>query len=113
MLSTIRTAFAATAAAAVVMTASSFAAQAGQTDFTIYNDSYSDIHYVFVSPDTSDNWGDDVLGHDILLAGYGADIDMTAFGNHCVFDVQIANEFGEVIEFWGVDFCSTSEIVVY
>lgn len=141
MLRTIRTAFVATAATAIAMTAASLSAQAGKVDlntatettpaaqtettpvtqgfpagaqdFVIVNESYYDIYYIFVSPDTSDTWGDDILGAEsILPAGYELDVAVDGFDSHCIFDIQVVSEIGETLEFWGVDLCSVSEVVV-
>ena len=111
MLRSIRSAFAATAAA-VVMTAASLGAHAGQQDFTVVNQSGQDIYYIFVSPDYSDNWGDDVLAQNILPAGSTVDIRMDNFGSHCTFDIQVADRDGDALEFWGVDLCRVSQVVV-
>ena len=112
MFRTIRTAVTATATAAAVLAAASAGALAGQQDFTIVNASYQDIFYVFVSPDTSDSWGNDVLEDYILPSGGYADIQMDGYGNHCYFDIQVASYSGETLEFWGVDLCTVSEVVV-
>ncbi|MEZ5670617.1 MAG: hypothetical protein R3F55_24915 [Alphaproteobacteria bacterium] len=108
MLRTIRTA----AVAAAVLASASAAALAGQQDFTVVNDSAQDIYYLFVSPQSSDNWGDDILGQSIIPAGDYVDVQMDNFGSECLFDIQVANAYGETLEFWGVDLCSVSQVVV-
>lgn len=44
-------------------------AVAGDTPFTITNDSSTDACWVYISPTPSDTWGQDWLGSDILYAG--------------------------------------------
>ena len=112
MLRSIRTAAVATVAAAGILAAAAVSAQAGQQDFTVYNDSAQDIYYIFVSPDYSEDWGNDVLADAILPAGTAFDIYMDGFGSHCFFDIQVANAYGETLEFWGVDLCSVSSVVI-
>lgn len=111
MLRSIRTAAVATVAAAGFLAAAA-TAQAGQQDFTVYNDSAQDIYYIFVSPDYSEDWGNDVLADAILPAGTAIDIQVDGFGSHCTFDIQVANAYGETLEFWGVDLCSVSSVYV-
>jgi hypothetical protein len=111
MLRSIRTAAAATVAAAGFLAAAG-SAQAGQQDFTIYNDSVQDIYYIFVSPDYSDNWGNDVLADAILPAGAAVDIRMDGYGSHCTFDIQVANAYGDTLEFWGVNLCTVGAVYV-
>ncbi len=110
MLRSLRSALAATAAA-VVMTAASFAAQAGQ-DFTVINESSRDIYYLFVSPDYSDVWGNDVLAQDILPAGSSFAVRTDTYGDHCTFDIQVVSRDGETVEFWDVDLCTVSRVIV-
>ena len=81
--------------------------------FTLINASIVDIHYVFVSPETSDNWGDDQLGQHILPSGY--EIDLPVYGelDECFYDIQVISSYGESLEFWGVDLCEVTEVEVY
>ncbi|MEZ5670529.1 MAG: hypothetical protein R3F55_24460 [Alphaproteobacteria bacterium] len=111
MLQTIRTAAAIVTATAALGFAAS-AAQAGQTDFTLYNQTDADIYYLFVSPDTSDDWGYDVLGEAILPAGGSVQVGMDGYGSHCTFDIQVEYHDGQTFEMWGVDLCTYAEVVV-
>jgi hypothetical protein len=103
------TLIAALAAASILGVAS--AANAGQ-DFTLHNDSGRDIHQLFISPDTSDNWGNEMLAGQILPSGGSADVELNSFGNHCVFDILVADRDGDTQEMYGVDLCYYSGVEI-
>ena len=47
---------------------------AGQQDFTLYNETGVDIYQLYVSPASTDQWEEDVLGVDVLEDGDAVDI---------------------------------------
>lgn len=110
MLNTFRTAVTGTVAAALLV-AASLGAHAAPLEFTIFNDSVSDVDFVFVSPDYSDTWGDEILAGRTMEPGMQLDLDSDQFGNHCFFDIQVGNRYGETLEFWGVDLCRNDVVV--
>jgi len=44
----------------------------GKHDFVLHNETGVEIHELYVSPHSSNTWGDDVLGRDTLPAGESA-----------------------------------------
>jgi len=82
-------------------------------DFTILNDTGFDIYYIYISPDYSDDWEEDVLGDDeILMAGESYDVTFSGYGDHCSFDVRLEDEDGDSYTKWGVDLCSTYTLTI-
>ena len=82
-------------------------------DFTILNDTGYDVHYIFISPDYSDDWEEDVLGdEEILPAGESYDVTFSGYGDHCSFDIRLVDEDGDSYTKWGVDLCSTYTLYV-
>ncbi|MBI9106775.1 MAG: hypothetical protein JEZ04_08515 [Spirochaetales bacterium] len=82
-------------------------------DFTILNDTGFDIYYIFLSPDYSDDWEEDVLGEDeVLLAGESYDVTFSGYGDDCSFDVRLVDEEGDSYTKWGVDLCSTYTLTI-
>ena len=64
-------------------------------DFTLENDSLSTITRVYVSPTSSDSWGDDILGVDVLPPGESVDITFdTSVGRTCIYDILVVTEDG-------------------
>ncbi len=103
------TAIAAIAASGMLATAA--AAQAG-TYFEVENASGMDIYYVYVSPDFSDNWGNDLLAEAILPTGGTMQVELNSYGDHCMYDMLVIWEDGYQQDSYGIDLCQYDSIVV-
>ena len=80
-------------------------------DFTLRNRSAVDIAYVYVSPSASDDWGDDIMGTDILPSGESLDVSFDRFeGARCAYDIKVVGTSGEVGYLYKVDLCSVSTV---
>ncbi len=75
-------------------------------DFYIRNNGGNYVWYIYVSPNYSDSWEDDVLGKDVLDPYTEILIEMTGFGKQCIFDVKVEDENGYAREYYDVDLCS-------
>ena len=70
----------------------------------ITNYSDRDIFYLYVSPESSGDWEEDVLGDDVLLAG--DDIRINLYGyDECLFDIKAVYDNGEEEISWDVNVC--------
>ncbi|MDY7080119.1 MAG: hypothetical protein SXV54_24830 [Chloroflexota bacterium] len=63
----------------------------------IINDSGADIWYVYLSPSSSDEWGDDQLGDTVIAAGESFTLTDIPFGT---YDVKADGAGSNVIELW-------------
>jgi len=71
----------------------------GSAPVTIVNGLGSwDIYFVYVDPSSSDTWGDDRLGSDILLPGD----EITVWVNPGTYDMQVEDEDGDTYTKWEV-----------
>ena len=71
----------------------------------IKNNSDRDIFYLYVSPETSDEWEEDVLGDDVLLAGDEITINLYGY-EECLFDIKAVYDNEEEEIRWDVNVCS-------
>ncbi len=85
-------------------------ANAGIQDFYIHNDGKWAIYYIYVSPDYSNEWEEDILESDVLMPGDVLEIEMIDYGNHCYFDIKIEDSRGNEREYRDVDLCSVVDI---
>ncbi|MEC7267105.1 MAG: hypothetical protein VX119_03890 [Bacteroidota bacterium] len=70
----------------------------------ITNYSDRDIFYLYVSPESSGDWEEDVLGDDVLLAG--DDIRINLYGyDECMFDIKAVYDNEEEEISWDVNVC--------
>jgi hypothetical protein len=100
---------AATALALVLVLVQS--AFADPRDFELNNNSSVDIAYVYVSPSAADDWGDDIMGTDVLPAGQSVNVTFRKFdGETCNYDVKVVGVGGEEGYLYKVDLCSVSHV---
>ena len=71
-------------------------ASADQRGFWLVNQSGSTITRLYVSPTSSDNWGPDQLGADVVHPGGSFSLYFAAgqAGNTCMFDLRIVTASG-------------------
>lgn len=90
----------------VVATAST--ASADPRDFTLINNTGTIISEVYVSPSNTMDWGDDVLGLDILLPDETVDISFQRFTpGTCLYDIKVVTDEGNEGMLPLVDLCET------
>lgn len=80
-------------------------------DCEVVNDTGYDIIYLYVSPDYSDDWEEDVLGNEIIPAGDSFEVSFSGYGDHCYFDFKAIDEDGDEYYKWDVDLCSEYYII--
>ena len=68
------------------------------------------IYYMYVSPEDSKSWEEDVLGSDVLMNGDTQRVTLTGYKSP-LFDIRLVDEDDDSYTFWNVD-VSTRDIVV-
>lgn len=89
------------------------AARAGSQDFTLINKTGFEIHSVHVSPHSSDDWDEDILGKDTLANGESVEI---TFGRHDKahhWDLRIEDEKGNSLTWENLDLTTISELTLH
>ena len=89
------------------------AAQAYNQGVKIFNDGRNDIHYVHITPIEWDDWGDDLLGYQVVEPGDEIRVDLALYDGACVYDVLITFDTPRGLEdvmLWGVDLCESDMI---
>ena len=71
---------------------------AGQQDFVLVNKSGVDIHYVFISPHDYDDWGEDVMGRDILENGDSVKIVFRPGTKATYWEIRVEDMRGNILE---------------
>lgn len=85
-------------------------AAAQNPDFWVVNTSGRTIHQVFVSSSQITNWGNDLLGQNVLASGHRFPIRPTRDGT-CVFDIRVVYENGSAAEQRRINTCNINEVV--
>jgi hypothetical protein len=99
-----------TAALFGAVVASAPLAAQSKLDFTLVNKTGLTIDYVYVSPTNDDQWGEDVMGRDVLKHGESVDIVFSRTEKSCMWDLKIKDEDGDEVEWSNLDLCKATEI---
>jgi hypothetical protein len=80
-------------------------------DFTLINGTSTVITHVYVGPSDSEDWGDDILGQDVLAPGESVFIYFTRFdGSSCLYDIMVMTREGGEGYLYKIDLCSTTTV---
>ena len=91
----------------------STAARAGEQDFTLVNHTGVEIHKLFTSPHSSDNWEEDVLGKSTLGDGESVDVTFPKKTESAHWDLRVEDSAGNAINFADLNLKEISEVVLH
>lgn len=86
---------------------------AGDQDFVLVNKTGVEIHNLHVSPSDKEEWGDDILGKDTLGDGQSAEITFSPKAEAAKWDLRVADEDGNSIEWTDLDLLDISKVVLH
>jgi hypothetical protein len=80
-------------------------------DFNVVNGTSVVLTHVFVSPSDTMDWGDDIIGRDVLNPAEGVSVTFRKFdGNTCLYDVKVVGQAGETGVMYKVDLCTVTTV---
>jgi hypothetical protein len=112
-MKTLKTAILGCALALVAFSSSTSAApQNRKLDFKLVNQSTYVIVELYVSPTTEDEWGEDVLGTDVLPNNESVDIEFDRSETTCSWDLKIVDEDEDEVTWTKLNLCTANEITL-
>ena len=100
-------------AALALSTLAVFTAHAGDQDFTLVNQTGIEIHKVYVSPHSADEWGEDILGKDTLPDGESVDITFSKKERAAHWDLKIEDGHGNSVTWEDLNLKEISKITLH
>lgn len=88
------------------------AQQRRNLDFTLVNKTGLTIMEVYLSPTNSDEWGEDVMGKDVLANAEKVEITFSSGETECNWDLKVVDEDDDSIEWTKLNLCTASEITL-
>jgi hypothetical protein len=88
-------------------------ARGGKQDFVLHNQTGVEIHELYVSPHSANDWGTDVLGQDTLPAGESVKITFDDQEKQVKWDLKVADEKKASIEWQDLDLSKISEVTIH
>jgi hypothetical protein len=102
------TLFAGVIAMAISFTSS--VAMAGSDDYAVINKLGMDITHLYLSPNNDDNWGEDILGRDVLEDGDECGIEFDPDDTECAYDIKIIDDKGKAWTVTNIDLCKWHKV---
>jgi hypothetical protein len=88
-------------------------ARGGNQDFVLHNETGVEIHELYVSPHSSNDWGKDILGQDTLKPGESVKITFDDRAKDGKWDLKVADANKHTIEWENLDLSKISEATVH
>jgi len=88
-------------------------ARAGKQDFILHNRTGVEIHEVYVSPRTANEWEEDVLGKNTLADGDSVKITFEDREKHAHWDLKVVDSKGNSIEWEDLNLVEISEVTLH
>lgn len=97
---------------AIFVTATAFA-RAGKQDFLLHNQTGVEIHTLHVSPHSTDDWEEDILGKDTLADGDSLKITFEDREKHVHWDLKVTDKDGNSLEWEDLNLIEISEVTLH
>jgi hypothetical protein len=88
------------------------AAQRKNLDFTLVNKTGVVVMEVYLSPTSDNEWGEDVMGDDILDDDEKVDIKFSSSETECNWDLKVIDEDDDEIVWTKLNLCTANEITL-
>ena len=88
-------------------------AREGPQDFVLHNQTGVEIHSVFVSPHSADDWQEDVLGRDTLPNGESVKITFDDRDKHVHWDLKVTDKNGNALEWYDLNLIEIEEVTLH
>ena len=97
---------------AIFVTATAFA-RAGKQDFLLHNQTGVEIHSLYVSPHSANDWEEDILGKDTLAAGDSLKITFEDRDKHVHWDLKVTDKEGNSLEWYDLNLIEIDEVTLH
>jgi hypothetical protein len=85
----------------------------GKQDFTLHNATGVEIHQLFVSPHSTDDWEEDILGRDTLPSGESVEINFSRKEKAKLWDLKVVDKEGNGIVWENLNLLEISEVTLH
>jgi len=99
-------------AIATIVTPSAFA-RSGRQDFILHNQTGVEIHSLYVSPHSADDWEEDVLGRETLPSGETVKITFNDRDKHVHWDLKVTDKGGNALEWYDLNLIEIEELTLH
>ncbi|HOO64646.1 MAG TPA: hypothetical protein PK364_12115 [Synergistaceae bacterium] len=91
----------------------STAAFAAVQDFTIVNNTGTDLYGLFISSAASESWEENMIEGQVFPAGNSLTVSFEGFDrNQCIWDIMVSDENEDALTWEGLNLCEISQVVL-
>ena len=81
--------------------------------FFVTNNTRVTLNKIYVTPNETTNWGNDILPSDLFENSTSVRVDIPAdYGTTCLFDMKITDLEGNAVTFTGMDACKLHTLIL-
>lgn len=89
-------------------------AQDAKQDFALVNKTGYELKALYVSPSKADDWGDDILGQDVLSDGQRVNVHFSPKARTCKWDLKVTYSDDDSNAVWNdIDLCTVEKITIH
>lgn len=96
---------------AVFVSASAFV-RTGKQDFILRNETGVELHSVYVSPNSTDDWQENILGRDTLPSGESVKINFDDRDKHTHWDLKVTDKDANSLEWYDLNLGAIRELTI-
>jgi len=82
-------------------------------NFTLVNKTGVVINELHIAPSTMEEWGEDILGVDVLDSDQQCDVSFHPKEDVCEWDLKVTDSEGNYLEWDNIDLCQYAVITLY
>jgi len=97
---------------ATFVTASALA-RVGKQDFVLHNQTGVEIHNLHISPVSTNDWEEDILGRDTLPSGESVKVTFDDRDKHVHWDLKVADKDGNSLEWYDLNLIQIEEVTLH
>jgi len=89
-------------------------AQDAKQDFKLVNKTGYEFNALYVSPAKSDEWGDDILGKQVVGDGQVVNVHFSPSAKTCHWDLKVTYTDDDSTAVWSnIDLCTVEKITIF
>lgn len=85
---------------------------AGPQGFVLHNVTGVDIYAVYVGSSDDEEWGEDILGEDVLVDGDDVEIEFGSAEDREYWDIRVEDSEGNALNFFEIDLLSAKTVIL-
>ena len=99
--------------AAAALLVSTAVAKSGKQDFVLHNATGVEIHSLFVSPHSANDWEEDILGKATLPTGESVKVSFEDRDQRVKWDLRVTDKNGNALEWYDLNLAEIEDVTLH